>query len=70
VLRACVAVGVAVALFFSAVILVDLKSARNVGFFGLFVASGIAYYALRARQLRTRGVDPAMLLHRADWTGS
>ncbi len=67
-LRACVVVGVAVALFFSTVILVALKSARNIGFFGLFVASGIAYYALRARQLRARGADPAQLLHRADWT--
>jgi hypothetical protein len=59
---------VGVALFFSAVILVDLRSGAKVAFFLLFVASGAAFYAVRARQLRASGQDPALQIReQADW---
>jgi APA family basic amino acid/polyamine antiporter len=70
VLLLCVVVGVGVALFFSAVILVDLKSPMKIGFFLLFILSGASYYALRARVLRQRGADPVALMRSEQWTGA
>ncbi len=64
----CTLVGIAIALFFSLVIIVDLKSAWKIAFFLLFIFSGIIYYVLRARFLVKRGEDPAALKSVADWT--
>ena len=67
-LYACSVVGIVISLFFSVVILVDLKSGWKISLFLVFILSGVAYYALRARFLRARGADPALLTAPANWT--
>jgi basic amino acid/polyamine antiporter, APA family len=64
----CPVVGIAIALFFGLIILVDLKSAWKIIFFLLFILTGIAYYILRARFLAKKGMSPALLRNIADWT--
>lgn len=63
----CPVVGIAISLFFSVVILIDLKSAWKIALFLLFILSGIAYYVRRARFLRAQGADPALLRAGAEW---
>lgn len=70
VLHLCAVVGVMVALFFSSVILVDLRSPAKIAFFLLFILSGAAYYAVRARMLRARGADPTALMRAEQWKGA
>jgi APA family basic amino acid/polyamine antiporter len=65
----CAIVGLIVSVFFSAVILVDLKSPVRIGFFLLFILSGATYYALRVRDVRRRGGDPVRRLP-TEWTKS
>jgi basic amino acid/polyamine antiporter, APA family len=64
----CPIVGIGVALFFSLVILVDLKSTWKISLFILFILTGIAYYYVRARFLKSRGMDPAAIKSLGDWT--
>lgn len=64
----CPLVGIAIALFFSLVILADLRSAWKIGVFLLFALSGAAYYGLRVRFLARRGAGAAMPEMTADWT--
>ncbi|MEE4607569.1 MAG: APC family permease [Desulfobacteraceae bacterium] len=58
-LRVCPVAGIGLILFFTAVILVDLATPLKVGGFGLFLISGITYYALRRRQLERQGFSLA-----------
>jgi APA family basic amino acid/polyamine antiporter len=51
----CPAVGIAMVLFFGAVILVELDAAWKILGFSGFIASGIVIYALRRRTLRSAG---------------
>ncbi|MCX5762663.1 MAG: APC family permease [Gemmatimonadetes bacterium] len=64
----CAVVGIAISLFFSLVILIDLKSAGKIALFLVFILSGVVYYVLRARVLRGRGADPALLKAAIKWT--
>jgi len=52
----CPAVGILMVVFFSLVILMDLKTIARAGWFGAFVVSGILYYCLRRRHLAARGL--------------
>ncbi len=51
----CPVVGVLMVVFFSIIILYDLKSPLKIGSFVGIIISGGAYYALRKRYLRSRG---------------
>ncbi len=53
----CVITGTVLVLFFSLVLLVDLETPLNVGFFVLFLLSGIIYYQFRKRWLAGQGID-------------
>ena len=66
-LHACCVVGIAISVFFSVVILIDLKSGWKISLFLVFILSGAVYYALRARFLRGRGADPALLKASSEW---
>lgn len=63
----CPAVGMAMALFFCLVILVDLKSPMKIALFVLFILSGFAYYEARKRFLLKRGVDIEKKIKNDDW---
>jgi APA family basic amino acid/polyamine antiporter len=63
----CPLVGIGIALFFSLVILADLKSPGKIGVFLLFALSGVAYYVGRVRFLAGRGGGAASP-RTADWT--
>jgi basic amino acid/polyamine antiporter, APA family len=63
----CPAVGFCLVLFFSLVILADLKSPVKIGLFICFALSGVAYYILRKRNLKNRGIDLAERIGREDW---
>ena len=65
----CPAVGFAMSLFFSIVILSQLKSAANIILFLIFILSGFLYYAARKRHLRGRGVNLDDLVKNKEWTG-
>ena len=52
----CPAVGILMVLFFSIIILYDLKSPEKVGSFMVFVISGVAYYLIRNKYLRSKGI--------------
>jgi APA family basic amino acid/polyamine antiporter len=65
----CPAVGIAVSLFFSIVILSQLKTAANIILFLFFILSGFLYYAARKRRLRGMGVNLDDLVKNTDWTG-
>jgi len=58
----CPLVGILMVLFFSIIILYDLKSPLKVGSFLAFIISGGAYYSLRKRYLRSTGVNLENLL--------
>jgi APA family basic amino acid/polyamine antiporter len=55
----CPVAGILLILFFTLVILVDLGSPLKVGWFGLFILSGAAFYRLRCSQLKRRGFSVA-----------
>ncbi|MBU3918187.1 APC family permease [bacterium] len=56
-LRFCPIVGLLMVVFFWLIILVDLKTPVKIGWFGVFVISGIGYYQLRKKHLKKQGID-------------
>lgn len=64
----CPAVGFAMVLFFSAVILSEMKSFLETSFFFMFILSGIAYYALRSRWLLSKGIRLDDVMKEETWT--
>lgn len=63
----CPSVGFAMVLFFSAVILAEMKSPLKVALFFVFILSGILYYALRKRWLASKGVRLDDVMKQEDW---
>jgi len=63
----CPSVGFAMVLFFSAVILAEMKSPLKIALFFIFILSGILYYALRKRWLLSKGVRLDDVMKREDW---
>jgi APA family basic amino acid/polyamine antiporter len=63
----CPFVGMAMALFFCLVILVDLRSPVKIVLFILFILSGVAYYEVRKLFLLKRGVDIEKIIKNDDW---
>ena len=61
-LRFCPLVGIIMVVFFSLIILYDLKSIWNIGWFIAFIVSGIFYYQLRKKFLLANGVRLTDLL--------
>ncbi len=53
----CPIVGILMVLFFGLIILVDLKTPSKIAWFIVFMISGIVYYQVRKRYLKTRGFD-------------
>lgn len=64
----CPAVGFVMVLFFSAVILANLKSISQIMLFFGLILSGTAYYVWRKRWLRARGVDLDDIKKEENWT--
>jgi APA family basic amino acid/polyamine antiporter len=62
----CPVTGIAMVIFFSLVLLVDLKTPVRMGFFLLFLVSGILYYWLRKRFLQKRGTDLSDLVKKEE----
>jgi len=58
----CALVGVMMVIFFSVVILFDLKSLWKIGCFVAFILSGIGYYHRRKKYLETKGIQITKLL--------
>ncbi len=52
----CPVVGILMVVFFSIIILYDLKSPEKVGSFMVFIVSGSAYYTIRKKYLRAKGI--------------
>ncbi|UCD78399.1 MAG: amino acid permease [Desulfobacterales bacterium] len=52
----CPIVGILLMVFFSIIILLDLKSAWKIGWFMTFIASGVIYYQRRKRYLAAKGI--------------
>ena len=63
----CPIVGILMVLFFGLVIIVDLKSPLKIGWFSLFIVSGILFYYLRRAQLLKRGINLDNLKNKEDW---
>jgi APA family basic amino acid/polyamine antiporter len=61
-LRFCPLVGIIMVVFFSLIILYDLKSIWNIAWFIAFIVSGIFYYQLRKKFLLANGVRITDLL--------
>jgi APA family basic amino acid/polyamine antiporter len=66
-LRFCPAVGILMVLFFGSVILYDLRSPAKVGWFLAFVLSGIGYYGIRKRFLRSLGAEVEGVRSQDEW---
>jgi APA family basic amino acid/polyamine antiporter len=62
----CTLVGIAMVIFFSIVILADLKSVAKISWFAAFVLSGIGYYHLRKKNLAAKGIRIADLLKKKE----
>lgn len=65
----CPSVGFAMVLFFSAVILAEMKSPLKIALFFIFILSGILYYVLRKRWLVSKGVRLDDVMKREEWIG-
>ncbi len=63
----CPCIGIVMVFFFGIVIIVDLKSPLKIGCFILFVISGIIFYTLRKRYLKTQGIDLNELGEKETW---
>lgn len=63
----CPIVGFLMVAFFGLILLVDLKSPLKIGFFLLFVVTGIIYYAVRKRQLMRKGINLEDIRRKEDW---
>ncbi len=63
----CPAVGFAMVLFFSAVILADMKSPYHMPIFFIILLSGVVYYIMRKRWLRRNGVDLDDIMKEEEW---
>ncbi len=66
----CTVVGIAMTLFFCAVILADLGSPGKIALFLGFILSGVAYYVMRKRFLLGRGVDMLAAIKNDRWIDS
>jgi APA family basic amino acid/polyamine antiporter len=67
-LWACPLVGILMVVFFSIIILYDLRSPLKIGSFLVFILSGALYYGLRKRYLGSSGFKPGNLLkHESTW---
>jgi hypothetical protein len=63
-------VGILMVIFFSIIILYDLKSPAKVGSFLGFILSGLVYYLIRRKYLQSKGVHPKSLrIKEATWDG-
>ncbi len=64
----CPIVGIVMVVFFSIIILYDLKSPLKVGSFMAFILSGLIYYLLRKKYLLTKGIRLEDLRsHEKEW---
>ncbi|MBT8370623.1 MAG: amino acid permease [Deltaproteobacteria bacterium] len=64
----CPSVGILMVVFFSIIILYNLKSPLKIGGFIVFIISGMIYYVLRKKYLGTKGIRLENLRsHEADW---
>ena len=62
----CPAVGVVMVIFFSIIILFDLKSMEEISWFIAFIISGILYYQLRKNFLFAKGIRLTDLLKKKE----
>jgi len=62
----CPAVGVVMVVFFSIIILFDLKSVWKISWFSAFIISGILYYHLRKKFLFAKGIRLTDLLKKKE----
>ncbi len=65
----CPAVGFAMVVFFSAVILSQMKSPLTIALFFVFILSGVIYYVLRKRWLLSKGIRLDDIMKEDEWTG-
>lgn len=63
----CPGIGILMVFFFGLILIVDLKTPLKIGCFILFVISGIIYYWLRKRYLKTQGIDLNDLMKKENW---
>jgi basic amino acid/polyamine antiporter, APA family len=63
----CPIVGMGIVLFFSLLLLVDLKTPQKIIPFILFILSGLVFYLLRSRYLSGQGIHLKDLLHKEDF---
>ena len=63
----CPGVGILMVFFFGLILIVDLKTPLKIGCFILFVISGIGYYWMRKRYLKTLGIDLNDLMKKESW---
>ncbi len=63
----CPAVGFIMVIFFSVVILAEMKSLLKIVLFFVFILSGILYYVLRKRWLLSQGIKLGDVMKREDW---
>jgi len=63
----CPGVGILMVLFFGIIIIVDLKSPIKIGWFVLFVLSGIVFYVLRKKYLKEKGFDLNDIRKKETW---
>ncbi len=65
----CPAVGFAMVVFFSAVILSQMKSPLKIALFFVLILSGVIYYVLRKRWLLSKGIRLDDIMKEDEWTG-
>ena len=63
----CPSVGFLMVVFFSAIILVDMRSPVKIGLFFLFIASGILFYIVRKHYLLRQGIDLGDIKKQREW---
>ncbi len=63
----CPAVGFTMVIFFSAVILAEMKSPLKIALFFVFILSGILYYILRKRWLLSKGIRLDDIKKEEEW---
>jgi APA family basic amino acid/polyamine antiporter len=66
----CPIIGIIMVGFFGLVLIIDLKSPLKIGFFFVFIISGIFFYQIRKRYLLARGFDlESKIKTRQEWDG-
>jgi basic amino acid/polyamine antiporter, APA family len=63
----CPAVGFIMVIFFSGVILAEMKSPLKIALFFVFILSGFVYYILRKRWLLSKGIHLGDVMKQEDW---